>query len=180
VAQLLTDRVVGSVSDPVVSALLLGKTAQATERGVQLRIGEDSAVTGLPVEQRDAVTILGNLLDNAMDAVAEAGQRVVQVDVTASSTAMRLRVSDSGPGLTPATAAHVFERGWSTKTADGPVGRGLGLALVVQAVRKYDGRIEVGTSQLGGAEFDIAIGSPQPDPDRADGGAGEAPSLVQA
>ncbi|HYO41055.1 MAG TPA: sensor histidine kinase [Nocardioidaceae bacterium] len=169
VAQLLTDRVVGSVSDPVVSALLLGKTAQAAERGVQLRIGEDSAVTGLPVEQRDAVTILGNLLDNAMDAVAEAESRVVQVDLTASETDLTLRVSDSGPGLAPASAAHVFERGWSTKTADGPVGRGLGLALVVQAVRKYDGHIEVGTSRLGGAEFEIAIGS-----------AATTPSMVQA
>jgi two-component system, CitB family, sensor kinase len=53
----------------------------------------------------------------------------------------------------------VFQRGWSTKTADGPVGRGLGLALVVQAVRKYDGHIDVGTSPLGGAEFDVRIGA---------------------
>ena len=42
---------------------------------------------------------------------------------------------------------------------DGPVGRGLGLALVVQAVREYDGRIEVGTSDLGGAEFDVRMGA---------------------
>ena len=47
----------------------------------------------------------------------------------------------------------MFRRGWSTKTSDGPVGRGLGLALVVQAVRKYDGQIGVTTSDLGGASF---------------------------
>ena len=47
----------------------------------------------------------------------------------------------------------------STKPSDGPVGRGLGLALVVQAVRRYDGDIEVGTSALGGAEFDVRIGA---------------------
>jgi sensor histidine kinase regulating citrate/malate metabolism len=158
VAQLLTDRVVGSVSDPVVSALLLGKTAQAAERGVQLRIGESTEVTGIPVEQRDAVTILGNLVDNAIDAVGEADSRVVEVEVTGSPQLLCVRVSDSGAGLTPAAAEQVFTRGWSTKTADGPVGRGLGLALVVQAVRKYDGRIEVGTSELGGAEFSIRIG----------------------
>jgi sensor histidine kinase regulating citrate/malate metabolism len=159
VAQLLTDRVVGSVTDPVVSALLLGKTAQAAERGVQLRIDDDTEVTDLPVEQRDAVTILGNLLDNALDAVSEAAERVVVVSLTASADAMRLRVSDSGAGLPAGLAEQVFERGWSTKSSDGPVGRGLGLALVVQAVRKYDGRIEVGTSSLGGARFDVRIGA---------------------
>ena len=46
IAQLLTDRVVGSVSDPVVSALLLGKTAQAAERGVQLRIDDRTDLSG--------------------------------------------------------------------------------------------------------------------------------------
>ncbi len=166
VAQLLTDRVVGSVSDPVVSALLLGKTAQAAERGVQLRLGDSSAVTGIPVEQRDAVTMLGNLIDNAIDAVSEASTRVIVVEVTGSPRSLWLRVSDSGAGLAPEVAEQVFERGWSTKTADGPVGRGLGLALVVQAVRKYDGRIEVGTSDLGGARFVIRIGDPTDD--RAD------------
>jgi sensor histidine kinase regulating citrate/malate metabolism len=158
VAQLLTDRVVGSVSDPVVSALLLGKTAQAAERGVQLRLGDSTEVTGMPVEQRDAVTILGNLIDNAIDAVSEAATRIVEVEVTASSDCLRARVSDSGPGVTPAFVDKVFERGWSTKTSDGPVGRGLGLALVVQAVRSHGGRIEVGTSDLGGAEFLVRIG----------------------
>jgi two-component system, CitB family, sensor kinase len=160
VAQLLTDRVVGSVADPVVSALLLGETAQAAERGVQLRLGDSTEVTGLPVEQRDAVTILGNLIDNAMDAVGEVAARVIVVDVTGSPTSLCVRVADSGAGLSTAAAEQVFERGWSTKTADGPVGRGLGLALVVQAVRKYDGHIEVGTSELGGAQFLVRIGEP--------------------
>ncbi len=162
VAQLLTDRVVASVSDPVVSALLLGKTAQAAERGVQLRLGDSTEVTGLPIEQRDAVTILGNLLDNAIDAVGEGPEgaaRTVEVQMTGSASALRLRVGDSGSGLSTEQVTQIFERGWSTKTADGPVGRGLGLALVVQAVRKYDGHIDVGTSPLGGAEFDVRIGA---------------------
>jgi len=162
VAQLLTDRVVSSVSDPVVSALLLGKTAQAAERGVQLRLGDSTEVTGLPIEQRDAVTILGNLLDNAIDAVGEGPEgaaRTVEVQMTGSASALRLRVGDSGSGLSTEQVTQIFERGWSTKTADGPVGRGLGLALVVQAVRKYDGHIDVGTSPLGGAEFDVRIGA---------------------
>jgi sensor histidine kinase regulating citrate/malate metabolism len=157
-AQLLTDRVVGSVSDPVVSALLLGKTAQAAERGVRLRITEGTEVTGLPVEQRDAVTILGNLIDNAIDAVVESEERVVEVTVEASVAGLVVLVEDSGPGVPAGVADQVFERGWSTKTSDGPVGRGLGLALVVQAVRKYDGRMAVTDSDLGGAFFSVRIG----------------------
>ena len=163
VAQLLTDRVVAAVSDPVVSALLLGKTAQAAERGVQLRLGASTEVTGLPIGQRDAVTILGNLLDNAIDAVgdsADGAARTVDVQMTGSVAGLHLRVGDSGGGLSADQVTQVFERGWSTKAADGPVGRGLGLALVVQAVRKYDGHIDVGTSPLGGAEFDVRIGAP--------------------
>jgi two-component system, CitB family, sensor kinase len=176
VAQLLTDRVVGSLADPGVSARLLGKSAQAAERGVQLRLGDSTAVTGIPVEQRDAVTILGNLIDNAIDAVSEASTRVIVVELTGSSEYLWVRVSDSGAGLTPAAQEQVFERGWSTKATDGPVGRGLGLALVVQAVRKYDGKIEVGTSELGGARFVIRIGDPEPAGDGASTGPAGPPT----
>ncbi|WP_254185516.1 ATP-binding protein [Nocardioides panacis] len=158
VAQLLTDRVVGSVSDPVVSALLLGKTAQAAERGVQLRIDDRTDLSALPIEQRDAVTILGNLVDNALDAVSERADRVVVVQLQGSAAGLTVRVSDSGAGVPAGLDEQVFRRGWSTKTSDGPVGRGLGLALVVQAVRKYDGRIGVTTSDLGGASFLVEIG----------------------
>jgi sensor histidine kinase regulating citrate/malate metabolism len=160
VAQLLTDRVVGSVSDPVVSALLLGKTAQAAERGVQLRLDDRTDLSALPIEQRDAVTILGNLVDNALDAVSERAERVVVVELQGSAAGLTVRVSDSGAGVAPGLDELVFRRGWSTKTSDGPVGRGLGLALVVQAVRKYDGQIGVTTSDLGGASFLVEIGDP--------------------
>ncbi len=169
VAQVLTDRLVGAVSDPVVSALLLGKTAQAAERGVTLRIAESTALDGLPVEQRDAVTILGNLVDNAIDAVAESAERTVLVELSGSPEHLHLRVCDSGPGLPAGLVEQAFRRGWSTKAADGPVGRGLGLALVVSTVRRYDGRVDVTGSPLGGAAFDVRIG----DVRDADGGDSE-------
>lgn len=75
-AQELTDRVVGAVAEPVLAALLLGKAAQANERGVELVLADDSliddgALPGGPA-QRDLVTILGNLIDNAVEAASEA------------------------------------------------------------------------------------------------------------
>ena len=164
-AQLLADRVVGSVSDPVVAALLLGKTAQAAERGVQLRLAEGTVVEGLPVEARDAVTLLGNLVDNAIDAVGECETRVVVVELRASADRLWLSVSDSGPGIPDELVRTVFQRGWSTKTtsdsgpaARRPTGRGLGLALVAQTARRYGGRVDAGVSDLGGARFEVSIG----------------------
>jgi two-component system CitB family sensor kinase len=165
VAQLLTDRVVGAVDEPVVAALLLGKSAQAAERGIDLRIGEQTRVTRLPMEARDLVTVLGNLLDNAFDAVLDCPERRVAVDVVADDTGLLLRVGDSGRGVPPDLAARVFERGWSTKgeragsaEATGSTGRGLGLALVGQVVRRYGGSVQVGTSPLGGAAFEVRVG----------------------
>ncbi|WP_240137965.1 ATP-binding protein [Streptomyces sp. MUM 178J] len=75
-AQVLTDRVVGAVGEPVLAALLLGKAAQANERGVELVLADDSRIDDgvLPASlpARDVVTILGNLIDNAVDAASEA------------------------------------------------------------------------------------------------------------
>ncbi|MER5982145.1 ATP-binding protein [Streptomyces sp. NPDC001787] len=75
-AQELTDRVVGAVAEPVLAALLLGKASQAHERGVELVLADDSLIDdgALPDRpaQRDLVTILGNLIDNAVDAASEA------------------------------------------------------------------------------------------------------------
>ncbi|MFG2870187.1 ATP-binding protein [Streptomyces sp. NPDC048338] len=75
-AQALTDRVVDAVAEPVLAALLLGKAAQANERGVELVLTEDSRIDDglLPpaIPSRDLVTILGNLIDNAVEAAGEA------------------------------------------------------------------------------------------------------------
>lgn len=158
VAQLLADRVAGAVDDPVVAALLLGKTAEAAERGIELEVtGELPHAPGVPA--RDLVTVLGNLVDNAFDAVADAPHKRVSVQVDGEPGSVRVRVGDSGPGLDPASADRVLERGWTTKAAPG-AGRGLGLALVVQVARRCDGAVTVGRSPLGGAEFLVTLHGP--------------------
>lgn len=159
-AQSLTDAVVGSVEEPVVSAVLLGKSAQASERGIDLEIAGSTSVGGLPVEARDVVTILGNLIDNAFDAVAAGGprERRVQVAVTADDRRLEIAVEDSGAGVPAEARERVFRHGWSTKGGHGGDARGLGLALVGQVVRKHGGTVEVDDSALGGARFAVRIG----------------------
>ncbi|QGV78422.1 sensor histidine kinase [Streptomyces ficellus] len=158
-AQALTDRVVDAVGEPVLAALLLGKAARANERGVELVLTPDSRIDDgvLPpaLPARDLVTILGNLIDNALEAAR--GTHAARVTVTARADGdggeLLLRVADSGPGVGPDDHDAVFERGWSTR---GP-GRGLGLALVRQAARRARGTIELGRGPDGGAAFTVRL-----------------------
>ncbi|MFY0406133.1 ATP-binding protein [Solicola sp. PLA-1-18] len=156
-AQRLTDEVVAAVDEPVLAALLLGKTAQAAERGIELQITDDTHVSAVAISSREVVTILGNLIDNAMDAVHEADQRVVVVRVESDDLGFEATVEDSGPGITHEYREKAFERGWSTKRADDGSRRGLGLALVGQAVRRHGGSVSVHESALGGARFEVSI-----------------------
>lgn len=154
-AQQLTDRVVDAVSEPVLAALLLGKAAEANERGAELVITPeteiDDAVLGGTLAPRDVVTILGNLIDNALDAALDGGLAPkVFVTARAESGVLLLRVEDTGSGLAAGEVA--FDRGWSTK-ADG---RGLGLALVRQAVRRGGGTIELSQGERG-AVFTVRV-----------------------
>ncbi|NJQ00755.1 ATP-binding protein [Streptomyces zingiberis] len=221
-AQALTDQVVGAVEEPVLAALLLGKAAQANERGVELVLTPESRIDDgvLPPElsPRDLVTVLGNLIDNAVDATAADGtadrQRRPRVTVTARAAdgELLLQVRDSGPGITPETLNGMFERGWTTKGPSrddhpsgrgdrngagdvrgaAPVGpgRGLGLALVQQAVRRNSGTIEVAVAGRAGVPGALGPGQraasagegspparpdgPPPRPVAADGSAGSA------
>ncbi|WP_067500623.1 sensor histidine kinase [Actinoplanes sp. TFC3] len=136
-AQQLTDQVVGAVEEPALAALLLGKSAQASERGVELTVAPESRLAGDRVPSRDLLTVVGNAVDNALEAVAlvEAPRRV-RVLVRQEENEVLVEVSDTGPGLTPEQAAAAFRRGWSTK--QGP-GHGVGLSLVRQVAQRYGG-----------------------------------------
>ncbi|MET7382929.1 sensor histidine kinase [Streptomyces sp. NPDC005526] len=159
-AQALTDQVVAAVSEPVLAALLLGKTAQANERGVELVVSPDSGLDdGLLPEAlpaRDLVTILGNLVDNAVDAARGGMPARVTVTARTEGAELLLRVTDTGAGVDPAHADLVFQRGFSTKPA-GPDGRGLGLALVRQAVHRHGGTLSVAEAEEGGAVFEVRL-----------------------
>jgi len=156
-AQALTDRVVAGVEEPVLAALLLGKAATAHERGVTLEIDPDTAVAATGIPGRDLVTVVGNLVDNAIDAALLGDPpREVQLALWTEHDELRIRVEDTGPGV--ADADRVFERGWTTKeSTDAPqgLGRGLGLALVAQAVRRNGGTVTVRPGP--GALFEVSL-----------------------
>ncbi len=169
-SQQLTDDMVASVDEPVMSALVMGKAAEAHERGVELvvRTSGSAGVRGLEIQ--DLVTILGNLLDNAIDAAA-AGEfpRRVELEVDAEAAAVEFTVRDSGGGIDPGSIDDVLQYGFSTKSPAGSPrgshGRGVGLALVRQAVDRLNGTMTI--SNPGGAQFHVVLPAPAPEEEKA-------------
>ena len=156
-AQGFADELVSAVDEPVLAALLLGKTAQAAERGIELEVAGDLPAE-LPVDARELITVVGNLVDNAFDAVAETRATTpqrVRVDLHGDPDTLTVTVDDSGTGIAPSDRAHVLERGWSSKAQEG---RGLGLAMVARVVSQHGGTLEVCDSPLGGARFVVDVG----------------------
>lgn len=159
-AQRLTDRVVDAVDAPVLAALLLGKSATAHERGVRLDIDPGTAVGETGIPSGELVTIVGNLLDNAIDA-ALAGDppREVHVAAWVEQDRLEIRVEDSGPGVQAEHLPQVFERGWTARdgaaVAPTGCGWGLGLTLVAQAVHRNGGTVSVAPGP--GARFSVSL-----------------------
>ena len=161
-SQQLTDKVVSAVDEPFISALLVGKAAQANERGIELNITADTAFGAetVPAGARAGldpaalVTIVGNLLDNAFDAVSGSEHREVSIDFLSTSEKLWIEVHDSGPGIPESELESIFSLGFSSK-ADGGRRRGVGLALVRQAVKRLGGQLTVDNEE--GAVFTVSL-----------------------
>ena len=139
------------------SALLAVKKSQARELGITLdvqdaqpqapRIGESLG--------KDLVTILGNVIDNALEACA-VGDTIV-LNVEADDHRVRLVIEDTGPGIPPDRREQVFVEGISGhSSSDGPR-RGIGLALVRRIIRRRGGQVTITDSATGGARFTIEL-----------------------
>ncbi|MFD9119213.1 ATP-binding protein [Streptomyces bottropensis] len=145
------------VRDTAVAALLMAKTSLAAERRVILRVSESTALDRLaPEDAADVATVVGNLVDNAVDAaatttVSEAHEAWVEVELRQDASSVEIVVRDSGPGVAPELAREVFSHGFTTKAArEGE--RGIGLALTRLVCERHGGEISV-TNTPDGAMF---------------------------
>jgi two-component system CitB family sensor kinase len=161
-----SEAVTTAVHDPSVAALLIAKASQAGEVGVELRIAPESSLPVLDDElSTDVTTVVGNLVDNAMDAAAEAPQRWVEVSLGLVDGEVDVVVRDSGAGVPPGMEREIFRRGVSTKdipaeSADGPGRgaareRGIGLSLVHLVCTRRGGNVTV--SSVGGSTFTATL-----------------------
>ena len=113
----LNDKVTSHIEDPSVAALLIAKASQAGEQGVQLRISDDTRLGRIDeLLSADLTTVVGNLVDNALDAIGYAPDGWVAVEI-AQENARAGDGPDSGPGVAPELAEEVFEHGFTTKAA---------------------------------------------------------------
>jgi two-component system CitB family sensor kinase len=158
VSQDLTESLLERVGDPVLGALLLGKSAVAAERGIQFRLTPDSRLDGDAGHPRDLITVVGNLIDNALDAAATSsngGPRWVEVSIHKADGDVVIQVHDSGPGIGHDDLGLIFSEGYTTKVAAPGSRRGLGLALVQQVAARRGGEVTV--VNQGGALFTVRL-----------------------
>jgi two-component system CitB family sensor kinase len=129
---------------PLVAALVLAKQTVAAERGVRLELSAEAWVGELPGSPTALLTVLGNLLDNAIDAAAEGPPGGwVRLDLVEEDGAITARVADSGPGIPADATTEIFRDGYTTKPPRGDLRRGLGLALVHRVVAQAGGTVAV-------------------------------------
>jgi two-component system CitB family sensor kinase len=159
---LASEEIRSRIGVAVVAALLLAKMTVAAERDVVVRLDptsrlEDHHAAGLPV-----ATVLGNLIDNAVDAVALDLRTVghdprgeVTVTIDAVDDTVHITVGDTGPGIPAERLEDVFVDGYSTKAPRGAMHRGVGLALVHRLVTRVGGTITA--SSPDGARFDVTM-----------------------
>ena len=152
----ISDAVTQHISDPAVAALLIAKTSLAAESGVTLAIAPQSHLGALdPALATDVITLLGNLIDNAVD-VSE-GSDAARVTVGIDDTqGLVISVADSGPGVPEHLREAIFARGVTSKP-DVPGGRGIGLALVRLVTAQHGGTVDVTDGPTGGAVFVVRL-----------------------
>jgi two-component system CitB family sensor kinase len=156
----LRDPVTERIRDPLVGALLVAKAAVASERGVELQLSQETLLDRELRDPRALLTVLGNLIDNALDAARHGSAKAPYTEVALhvlDDGQLLVRVADSGPGIAAAERERIFDPGYSTKPPEGAGARGVGLSLVKRLVERRGGSIRVSDAPQGGALFEVRL-----------------------
>jgi two-component system, CitB family, sensor kinase len=131
---------VAGLDDPYLAGVLAAKSAAASEAGVTLEVAPETFVDGRLTRPLDTVTVVANLLDNAVRASTTGVRQPPRVEVTLLSDGADLvvHVRDTGDGVPSAATASVFDHGYTSR-GPGSLGHGLGLALARHTARATGG-----------------------------------------
>lgn len=149
------DQINRKIKDSILAAFLMSKFDRASEQKVDLVLTDRSDIHNALPENlvQDMVAIIGNLLENAFDAVQGRAMRTVTLELVETAGEISVSVWDSGTGIPAALREQIFDYGVTTKEE----GHGIGLFLVHQAVRGYNGYVTLSSDPQDGTEFSVHI-----------------------
>ncbi|TYR74407.1 two-component system sensor histidine kinase DcuS [Rossellomorea vietnamensis] len=141
------DMVTKSIKDPVLAGFLMGKISYAREENVELIVKSYSTIEEIfePEVNHELITIIGNLVDNAIQALADCEKKIIELRLKDEGGRLFIKVEDTGPGIKNENSAVIFEKGYSTKGED----RGFGLYLVKKSIERLNGSLTVKSSAEG-------------------------------
>jgi two-component system, CitB family, sensor histidine kinase MalK len=143
------------IKDPALAGFIMGKLSFAREAKVDLSI-ECSTSIPEPAANKTThalITILGNLIDNAIEAMADSEDKTLEVDFAYKDKVLTIEVFDSGPGISAEQQGEIFKKGYSTKGEN----RGYGLYLVEKSINDLGGELVIDSKLLLGTNFYIQI-----------------------
>ncbi|CAI2491323.1 Sensor histidine kinase CitA [Serratia proteamaculans] len=158
-AQEILDFISQRFSSAALCGLLLGKYSSAKEKSVELRFDPACQLGQIPaaLNETELMSIIGNLLDNAVDATlhCDAPHEAVELYISDNGNELVIEVADRGTGITPEVRDTLFEQGVTTKDDKGD--HGIGLHLVASHVAQAHGSIEVSDNEPHGTIFSLFI-----------------------
>ncbi|SHJ42866.1 two-component system, CitB family, sensor histidine kinase DctS [Dethiosulfatibacter aminovorans DSM 17477] len=154
------EEIVGLVSKRIlnrtVAALILGKFSRAKELNINFTMDKLSSLSNETFPyNNNLVTIIGNLIENAFEAVSISGKRkkIVELKLMETESIIEINVSDNGTGIKPGIRELIFDRGFTTKEEN----TGVGLFLTMKSVRSMNGTVEMDSSEGEGTKFNIIL-----------------------
>lgn len=141
------------IKDPSLSAILFSKYNKAEENRIKFNIDESSKISKLPkfMDSEDMVSIVGNLIENSLDAVDNDGSGEVYIKIIQYSELIEIKISDNGPGIKDEYMDKIYEQGFTTKEGQ----RGHGMYIVKQIIDRANGKIELKVNN--GVNWNIVI-----------------------
>lgn len=137
--QLEIGTVVKKIKDPIVAGFLLGKLSWAREAGIEMELSESCFLPDMADSElvNDLIVIMGNLIDNAVDAVAKEEIKKIDISIVQICDELKLEVRDTGGGISQEAYENIYKNGFSTKGEN----RGVGLYILKRSIKRLQGRI---------------------------------------